>query len=80
MKYSNELNQYFKLEYGMTAIDFKRINWSLKSQKKEKLHIISDRMSEINSYFRSEYGMNYEEFKKIVPEERIESPKRILHK
>ena len=78
MKYSNELNQYFKLEYGMTIAEFKSIKWSLKSQKKEKLHIVSDRISEINCYFRSEYGMNYEDFKRIIPEERIKAKKRIL--
>ena len=78
MNYSNELNQYFKLEYGMTATDFKRIKWNSKPQTKEKIHIIPDRISEINCYFISEYGMNYEDFKKIVPEEKIKSKKRIL--
>lgn len=80
MKYSNELNQYFKLEYGMTIAEFKSIKWSLKSPKKEKLHIVSDRISEINCYFRSEYGMNYEEFKRIVPEEKIKTKRKKLQK
>ncbi len=80
MKYSNELNQYFKLEYGMTANEFKRINWNLKSKAKKKIHIASNRTLEINCYFRSEYGMNYEDFRKIIPEEKINSKKRILHK
>ena len=80
MNYSNELNQYFKLEYGMTATDFKRIKWSLKTQTKEKIHIIPDRISEINCYFRSEYGMNYEEFKRIVPEEKIKTKRKKLQK
>ena len=80
MKYSNELNQYFKLEYGMTAADFKRIKWSLKPQTKEKIRIIPDGISEINCYFRSEFGMNYAEYKSIIPDEKLKSKKRILHK
>ena len=80
MKYCNELNQYFKLEYGMTATDFKCIKWNSKPKKKKKIHIVSDRISEINCYFRSEYGMNYEDFKRIVPEEKTKLQKRILHK
>ncbi len=74
MKIKGDINNYFKLEYGMSYNEFKcikdeKIN-EVNSNKKQRLKKIKsiylqDQKSQLNIYFKDETGMTYEEFSKI---------------
>ncbi len=77
---NNDLDNYIRIEYGMTLDEFKRIKWDLNSIKVKKHTPKKADLTQLNIYFKSEFGMNYKDYRSIIPDEKLKSKKRILHK
>lgn len=67
MKTKGNINDFFRLEYGMSYKEYKSIKEDKTEKKKNviKTFAFLDKKAELNYYFKNETGMTYEEFSKI---------------
>ena len=70
-----ELNTYFKTEYGISYSSFKYSTDRIKHNRKISIDFF-DNNTLLNCYFKSETGMSYKEFMKIDYVEKKKTLKR----